>query len=70
MQQLNQTLDFIASATSAMKERFGGMVQTVWSSAEAFMDEYYGLKSNKSEGGSQVDSFNQLYEAIGSLTEK
>lgn len=66
--QLNQTLAFRAAATDVMKDRYLGMIQTVWSSASGFMDEYYGLKENKSEKGSHVECFNTLYEAIGNLS--
>lgn len=66
-EQLSQILDFRKSATAPMKERYAGMIQTVWSSASGFMDEYYGLKENKNERGSHVECFNTLYEEIGKL---
>ena len=43
-QQLKDMVAFRASATPAMKDKYQGMMQTVWSGAEDFMDEYYGRK--------------------------
>src|SRR5690606_35733572 len=43
-----QTRDLLASrkyATSALKPRFQGMMQTVWSGANSFLDEFYGRKA-------------------------
>jgi len=50
---IKQTQDmyrFRASVTPEMKERFQGMMQTVWSGAGQFMDEFYGRKTNSKEG--------------------
>lgn len=49
---LKQTQDMFryrASVTPVMRDRFQGMMQTVWSGAEQFMDEFYGIKTNPAE---------------------
>lgn len=44
--QVQDMIRFRNSATPAMKARFQGMIQTVWSDAGSFMDEFYGRKTN------------------------
>ena len=41
---------FRASVTHVMKDRFQGMMQTVWSGAGQFMDEFYGRKTDTKSG--------------------
>lgn len=60
--QLADMYRFRASATPAMKDRFQGMLQTVWSSSSAFLDQFYGLREHKNENGlSQVDCFKAIF---------
>jgi hypothetical protein len=48
-QQLNDMLEFRKDATPEMRDRYYGMMQTVWSGAEDFLDEYYGRKKADAE---------------------
>ncbi|MEL6925526.1 MAG: family 20 glycosylhydrolase, partial [Bacteroidota bacterium] len=64
---LQQTLAFRQSATPVMKDRYLGMIHTIWTSSKNFLDMYYGLKENKDPNGDQVGCFKALYEAIGQL---
>ncbi|WP_261387520.1 family 20 glycosylhydrolase [Chitinophaga pinensis] len=74
--QLKDMLDFRATSTPIMKDRYQGMMQTVWSGAEDFMDEYYGRKAPRAEqSGKPVDTlhtqsrcFRQLYDDIAKAT--
>ncbi len=65
---IRQTQDMFryrASVTPEMKDRFQGMVQTIWTGAGQFMDEFYGRKPDAKEGGSsQVKTFKALFSAI------
>ena len=71
VKQLESTLLFRAQSPPEMKENFAGMMHTVWSGPQSFMDQYYGKTASKnSNGESQVDCFNALFEAIGELKEK
>jgi hypothetical protein len=62
-------------ATKEMKDRYYGMMQTVWSGPEAFMDGFYGLKINPAEsdvssenkGFTPWDSFKALYKRMDEL---
>lgn len=46
-QQVKDMVQFRATSTRVMKDRYQGMMQTVWSGAEDFMDEFYGKKPPK-----------------------
>lgn len=60
--QVQQTIDYRMNATSVMKPKFQGMMQTVWSSAEEFIAVYYGEKENGDPNGDQVACFKALVE--------
>ncbi|ACU61406.1 Glycoside hydrolase, family 20, catalytic core [Chitinophaga pinensis DSM 2588] len=74
--QLKDMLDFRSTSTPIMKDRYQGMMQTIWSGAEDFMDEYYGRKAPRAEQpGKPVDTlhtqsrcFRQLYDDIAKAT--
>ncbi len=67
---IKQTQDmfrFRASVTPEMRERFQGMLQTVWTDAGQFMDEFYGQKPGNNENGfSQTKTFKALFSEIAS----
>ena len=68
LKQLEQMLLFREHATPEMKERFAGMMHTVWSGAKTFMDQFYGrIPSENPRGGDQAATFKALYEEIGKL---
>ncbi|MDO9614059.1 MAG: family 20 glycosylhydrolase, partial [Bacteroidota bacterium] len=50
VKQTQDMFRFRASVTPEMKDRFQGMMQTVWSGAEQFMDEFYGRKTDEKQG--------------------
>lgn len=58
LQQKQMMLDLRENATPQMKEHFTGMVQTVWSGADGFLDRFYG----ESEEDSDVKCFKALFE--------
>ncbi len=60
--QAQDQLRFRQSASPQMQDRYQGMMQTVWSGAGAFMDEYYGKKAEKEAG--QAACFRALFEAM------
>lgn len=65
VQQVEMTRLFREGSTPEMKDRFAGMMQTVWSGAKTFMDQYYGREPSVDERGrSPVETFKQLYDAI------
>jgi hypothetical protein len=66
--QLDLMLNLRSSATNATKDKYQGMIQTTWSSAENFMDQYYGkIPPSQDPSRDQVGSFKTLFEAISKI---
>ncbi|WP_255157901.1 family 20 glycosylhydrolase [Siphonobacter sp. BAB-5385] len=65
--QVQDMLRFRRSATRPMKELYQGMMQTVWSDAGSFLDEFYGRKKSTSEE-TPTRCFHDLYREIARLT--
>ena len=68
--QLSDMLNYRQTATSATKDYYQGMVQTVWSDASTFLDEYYGRKKD-AQGGDKTagNCFKVLFEGIKVLNQ-
>jgi hypothetical protein len=66
--QADDMVKFRNSATPEMKERYMGMMQTIWSGAGQFLDNYYGIKQER-QGNSQVNCFKALFSEIQKLSE-
>ena len=66
--QVDDMLKFRASSRPVMRDRFMGVVQTVWSGAESFLDLYYGRRPDEGPR-SAVKCFRALYDEIGDLAE-
>ena len=64
--QTQDMIKFRHSSTPEMKDRYLGMVQTIWSGAGQFLDNYYGRKPENSEN-SQVSCFKALFGEIKKL---
>jgi len=68
--QLQLMLDLRSNSTFTTKDNYQGMIQTIWTSAENFLDQYYNpQKISENQQGNQVECFNMLFDAIG-LIEK
>lgn len=68
VKQLDMMVDLRKNATNAVKDNYQGMIQTVWTSAENFMDYFYGVKEQPDlQRGDQAGCFKELFEAIGKL---
>jgi len=66
--QARDMLKFRSNSTPEMKDRFLGMVQTVWSGAGQFLDSYYGKRPENSENN-PVSCFKALYTEIQKPTD-
>jgi hypothetical protein len=70
--QVQDMIKFRTYSTPEMKDRFQGMMQTVWSDAGRFLDDYYGIKSDEEENAGSSNSpancFRALFEEIGKVT--
>lgn len=58
---------FRGQSTKQMRDRFCGMMQTVWSGADQFLDSFYGRKGEVRKT-SDVNCFKALYAEIERLT--
>ena len=66
--QLQIMVDSKKHATPAVKDNYQGMLHTTWTSAENFIDQYYGRKEvNTGRGGNYVEAFKALFEEIHNL---
>jgi hypothetical protein len=65
-QQYLDMSSFRNSATSAMKERYQGIIQTVWSDVGGFLDGYYGRKTDPAAGmNTPWDCFRAIFPKAG-----
>ena len=68
VKQLELMLDLRNNASFTVKDNYQGMIQTVWTSAENFMDYYYGEQEQPNiESGDQAGCFKDLIQAIADL---
>ncbi len=58
--QLNMTDTFRANAVDQVRDRYLGIMQTVWSPAERFLDEYY--SDNTGDTGGQAGSLKAIIQ--------
>jgi hypothetical protein len=61
--QTRDMVKFRRSSTPEMKDRYQGMMQTIWSGAGQFLDDFYSTKPVK-PGNSPVDCFKALFSEI------
>jgi hypothetical protein len=61
--QASDMAKFRQQSADEMKVRFSGMMQTVWSDAGSFLDEFYGRKKQESEN-TPTNCFKALYTEI------
>lgn len=65
LDQLEATLMFRETSPPEMRERFAGMMQTIWSGAGRFLDQFYGREdSAHRRGGDAVETFRKLFDEI------
>ena len=61
--QVQDMFKFRSHSTPEMKDHFLGMVQTIWSGAGQFLDNFYGTKPENGKN-KQVDCFKALFSEI------
>ncbi len=61
--QVQDMVRFREHSTPVMKERFMGMVQTIWSGTDQFLDSYYGRRTD-GRTDTSVDCFKALFTAL------
>lgn len=65
--QLHNMIDFRQTSTPEMKERFQGVIQTVWSDTKSFIDGFYGKAKNPAEVNTPWNCFRSLFDGIAAL---
>jgi N-acetyl-beta-hexosaminidase len=66
--QTNDMINFRKTASDEMKPHFYGMMQTVWSGTENFLDDFYNKKTDKDGGDATAwKCFVEMYNTIDSL---
>jgi len=71
VRQTQDMFRYRTSVTPEMKDRFQGMMQTVWSGAGQFMDEFYGRKTNSKDGAhTPSNCFKAMFVEIQKHNEK
>jgi len=65
--QVHNTLGYRRSSTSEMRERFAGVMQTIWSDAGDFLDRYYGRKQPDTERGDPLACSKAFLEKMKNL---
>ncbi|MCK5704216.1 MAG: family 20 glycosylhydrolase [Cyclobacteriaceae bacterium] len=66
--QLQMMVDFKKYATPEVKDNYQGMLHTTWTSADNFIDQFYGRKEvNTGRGGNYVETFKTLFDEINKL---
>jgi len=67
VEQMNNMITWRRNSTTQMSERFLGMMQTVWSDAEVFLDQFYGKRPLRNQDENSVVCFNKLFEAMNTV---
>ncbi|QEH33803.1 Glycosyl hydrolase family 20, catalytic domain [Aquisphaera giovannonii] len=70
VRQLRDMRELAAQSPAKTGRHFAGVIQTVWSGCDGFLDEFYGRKPPRKDGaqrrdGSEVQCFKMLAEAWG-----
>jgi len=69
--QAEDIVRFRTNTTSEMKPRYYGIMQTVWSSTDQFIDAFYGKQPAGPAGRrNPADGFKALYTRINELEQK
>ncbi len=66
--QLSDILKFRENSTPIMKNRFQGMILTIWSGVDSFLDEYYGVQKTEDINKSPAECFRVLFKEINNLS--
>ena len=71
VEQYKDMINFRQTATPLMKDRYKGIVQTVWSDAGAFLDGFYGKKKDDKGGDNTPwNSFTSIFAKINATNSK
>ncbi|MFW6226514.1 MAG: glycoside hydrolase, partial [Bacteroidota bacterium] len=63
-QQVETMVQYRQQSTDGMQANFQGMIQTIWSGADNFLDEFYGRVEPTEQKNTPVACFKALYDEI------
>ncbi|MFW5657595.1 MAG: family 20 glycosylhydrolase [Bacteroidota bacterium] len=63
-QQVENMVQYRQQSTDGMQANFQGMIQTIWSGADNFLDEFYGRVEPTEQKNTPVACFKALYDEI------
>lgn len=67
--QIDDMVKYRQSAKPALKQHFKGIMQTIWTGTESFLDEYYLAKATEvNEANTQANCFKALVTAVNRLS--
>lgn len=67
--QIHDMIKFRRTAKPKIKKLYQGIMQTIWTSSEAFLDEYYAAKINDThQENTQTNCFKALVEEINKIS--
>lgn len=71
IEQVNDMVAFRRHSTPQMKSHFWGVTETIWSSVESFLREFYRqpIAGKTEEVNTQANCFRAMYEQIGKLSQ-
>jgi len=64
VEQMNNMISWRRNSAAQMSERFMGMMQTVWSGADIYMDQFYGKREVRNPEENSVVCFRILFEQM------
>lgn len=67
IEQMNNMITWRQNSNNQMSERFMGMMQTVWSDANIYLDQFYGKLEVRNPEENSVVCFKELYEEMNQL---
>jgi hypothetical protein len=70
VKQVNDIFRFRANSTPEMKAHFNGMLQTVWSGAGSFLDEFYTVDETKKPDESPAQCFKAMFKEMIALANR
>lgn len=68
--QVRDMIRFRESSTREMRQHFQGVVQTIWSGAGGFLDEFYGrrvARDQRNPDRTEANCFRKMFEEVGNV---
>ena len=67
--QIHDMISFRQNATRATRDNYDGIMETIWTSMDNFLDGYYGRKDLTNRRGNQIECFKAMFDEIKKLGE-